>query len=84
MGVEFWARGLDSVRALLIAEAMTVDAVIKTICLGRAEETKSKRTEKRVRNGSVPSALPHCISIITLVYLSVCPSQVCETSKGGL
>lgn len=35
MRVEFWARGFDSVHALLVGEAMTVNAVIKTFCLGR-------------------------------------------------
>ena len=84
--MEFWARGLDSVGALLIAEAMKVDAVIKAICLERAGKlNKHKRTELGSKNESVPYALPCCISIITLVYLSVCPLH-CETSKckGGM
>ena len=75
--MEFWARGLDSVGALLIAEAMKVDAVIKAICLERAGKlNKHKRTELGSKNESVPYALPCCISIITLVYLSVYPLQV--------
>lgn len=74
MGVEFLASGFDSVGAPLIAEIMKVDAIIGKICLGRAGKlSKSQRTEQGTRNESVPYALPHCISIITLIYLSVHP-----------
>lgn len=85
MGVEFLASGLDSVGTPMRAEAMKVDAVIGESCLGTAgKPTMSKKTEQGIRNESVPYDLPHCISIITLVHLSVHPWQVYETSKSRM
>lgn len=68
MRAEVWVTAPSSAGTQLIVEAiMKVDMIIRNIYLGRTgKQCKGKRTEQGIRNESVPCALPHFTSIITL------------------